>query len=162
MTSLNGPFVQAAVFCDDVMQEAGGRITALRLLTDVKISAVGPSMPDAMPALKIPLTLLIVLNAGGRAGNYELRVNVLAPDGNTREGPSGEVELIHETFTMNVITKLEMQFHQPGQYWFEIVLEGRAVLRLPLNVTYEFQSDSKTENSLPPAADASPKSPLTH
>ncbi len=159
-TDALGPFVQVAVFCDDVMQESNGRLTVLRLVTEVNVEAAGDDPPEVMPTVPVSLTMLLVVNGGGKPGVYEASVDVIAPNGRTRtaQGQS-EIDLKHEYFTANVIIKTTIPIDLPGVYWFVVRLAGRETVRLPLNVTYTSTRNLRTEPDETEARSAGPKPP---
>lgn len=154
-TALQPPYLMAALICDDVLEEKDRRLTILRLVTDVTIQVESTTPLPKMPTLRIPLTVVTSFNAGGKPGAYEVRLKVINPAGEDRLGPPSTMELAHDHFSMNLITKLQLDVKAVGVYWIGVLLDGREVTRIPLDVHYA----SKQTAQLKAAAGAEQNSP---
>lgn len=142
------PYLTAALLCDDILEEKNGRLSIIRVVTEVTVFAVQENAPEAMPVTKIPVVGLFSFNAGGKPGLYQLHLTVIEPGGTERQ-PSKPlpVELRHDYFTMNVVVRGDVEIKTPGVYWIRVVLDDREVTRLPLNIRYESQRKSRESAS---------------
>ena len=130
------PYLLAALICDDTLEEKDGRLSVLRLTSEVKVEVEGLKPPAKMPPIPIRVTVLMSFNAGGKPGSYEVQLNVIDPGGTERPGPIIPMDLPHDHFTMNLIARIQLQAKEVGLYWVAVLLNGREVTRTPLTVQY--------------------------
>jgi hypothetical protein len=132
----NGPYLQAAFFCERLLEESDGVLSAIRIVDTIDIQDGGLSEQTEPPLVN--LILFIAFKGGGASGSYDLTV--------TMEGPSQNPTTAEERYTqtlvfygtedrgVTVIMPVAMTVGEEGVYWFTIYLSGRLVTRLPLRV----------------------------
>jgi hypothetical protein len=148
---LSGPYLNAALLCDEVLEEKSGRLSLIRLITEVTVNLAADDPPTEMPAIDIPLTGLLAFNAGEQPGTYAVALVMQDPDGGKRRGPDLALELKHDHHTMNLIVKATLGANVPGVYWVLVLLNEREVTRLPLLVRYAPKTTEKKTPSSPSA-----------
>ncbi len=130
----DGPFIQTALICERVIQEQDGAITAVRIIDRVYFVADSSGQP-LNPSHVV--WFLITLKSGGARGRYKVEI--------IREKPSGEREPILESPVLlegedrgpNVIVQAGFQPDQEGLYWFDVMLEGKRITRMPLRAVFQ-------------------------
>jgi hypothetical protein len=144
-----GPFVGIAVFCEKVIQEAGGTYSLIRVTDTLNQAAVGPDVPRDMPPFIAALTLVIMLKAGQATGSADLTIRPEAPGGfklpaleqrvsMQQGGPWGPVLFI----------PMQLPISVTGVYWFDVLLgdpttnAAELLTRVPLEVLYSRGSAS--------------------
>lgn len=144
---MTGPYVAAALFCERVLQEGDGVLSAIRIIDQQILHALGTELPADMPPAIMSATLLITLKAGQTRGRYAVRVAPEAPSGEQLpavdfavnfHGGDGEQGI-------NLVVPLQMQVAQEGLYWFDVLwLDSRSeatepalLTRVPLRVVYQ-------------------------
>ena len=132
-----GPFLSAAFFCDRVLQEADGTLSAIRIVDRVFQVAAGIAPPEGMPPTTVNLTLLIALKSGAARGRHDLKIQA--------ENPSGIRSPLAQTFSVllegedrgaNAIINLVFTAPEEGLYWFDVLLDGERLTRVPLRLVY--------------------------
>lgn len=132
----NGPYLQAAFFCERLLEESDGVLSAIRIVDLVTVQGGGPSA-QAEPPL-VNLTLFIVFKGGGASGSYDLTVTMEGPSRNPTVPPQRHTQTVvfygTEDRGVTVIMPVAMTVDEEGVYWFGIYLGERLVTRLPLRV----------------------------
>jgi hypothetical protein len=138
-----GPFLAAAVFCDNILEEKpsegkqSGVVSAIRIFDTITVR-VPPDMPPTLsPGVRI--SALIVFRAGDSSGKHSLHVIMNTPDG--KRMPAGNKTEVRFRgkghFGANVKVTIGFEVRVQGVYWFDVILDGSVVTRMPLNVMIE-------------------------
>jgi len=134
-----GPFVAAAVFCQTIVEDSDGVVSALRVVDELR--GIFPAhAPDDFPSKEHPaevaLFVLIIIRRGDApAGKHRLELVSESPKGETQEVFSQEVEMPpYPNGAVNVKARLAMKFQGQGVYWFDVVLGGKVLTRMALNI----------------------------
>lgn len=147
-----GPFVNVAAFCERVLQEKDGVLSAVRIIDQINVQAEGPEAPDALPPGQvIQVTLLLVLKAGEARGNQTVQVILEQPDGSRREGPELSVNFAPgPAGGANLIVPMAIEVESAGLYWADVEVNTRLIARTPLQVNYGFTRGPGTRPSPSP------------
>lgn len=129
-----GPYVHVACFCERVLQEADGVLSAIRIVDRFFIQMDSNSGAGPAPLPPIPATLLIMLKSGSARGTIELRIESEAPDGLRQSMLTVPVLFEGEDRGHNLVLPLELQPRHAGLHWFDLLLEDRLLTRVPLRV----------------------------
>lgn len=135
MSNGSGPYLGAAFFCQQVLNE-DGVLSAIRIVDRVIQHASGPEPPEAMPPLAIPIIALIILKSGEARGS--MRVQLRPEDPSGLQLPAAE-QMVHfegEERGYNVVMNVNFVAEMPGLYWFDVLLDGNRITRIPLRVMY--------------------------
>lgn len=131
-----GPYVQAAFFCNSLLREQDGTFSAIRIIDRITQTIVGPAAPDDLPPFPYELTIFVMLKAGDALGRKNFTLFMTGPDGVRHEVGSGSVHFQGGLSGVNIPINMKMMFQQEGPYWFDFVLEGQVLTRMPLDVQY--------------------------
>lgn len=140
----DGPYLMAALICEKVLQEPDGITTLVRVVDRVQVAATstlpGVALPENMPPIAVnTLTLFIGFKSGAARGTHKVGVRLEKPDG--LKILTQEVDMLFEGEDRGVNLKmpLNLVLDMPGLYWFEVLLDGEFVTRVPLRIVYQRQ-----------------------
>jgi hypothetical protein len=132
-----GPYLQVAVLCEKVLQEATGTLSAIRIVDRVTATAQSQGAPETMPPVNISLTALIVFRSGDAKGTYAVTLQPVFPSGLKPQYISAPILLEGEDRGAHLIFDLNFQAREEGLYWFDVSIKGELVTRIPLRVLYQ-------------------------
>jgi hypothetical protein len=140
---ITGPYLTTAVLCQSVLQEATGHLSLIRLTDSLGVMG---QLPEMQP---IPVTLHAVVSfrAGFARGKQEIRINGITP---SRQGFVTASQFVYfegEDRGVNAVFVLNLILSEEGVYWFDVLLEGVTVTRMPLRILYQ-----RLAQQVPPAA----------
>ncbi len=126
MAERTRPHLNFTLFCDDVRQEMGGKISLMGIFENI----YARSFPAVHPRM-------VTINewTDGK-GEFDATLRILSPDRKT---------VIRETVTRltlanagykhrDISIHINIEFREPGTYWMENYLDGVMVNSVPLNV----------------------------
>lgn len=131
-----GPYLQAALICERVLQEANGVLSLIRVVDRVTRSVAGPAAPEVMEPFTYPLTIVIMLKSGPARGSYQVRIDIEPPSGMRRPGPSMPALLEGEDRGVNVVVNMNLQFTEQGLHWFDVYFDNTLISRMPFRIVY--------------------------
>lgn len=135
----HGPYLAAAFFCEKVLQESDGVISAIRIVDRIIQAAIGSGTPETMPPTPVNLTLVVTLKSGDARGRQHVAVTVEAPSGIRTPLTAGSVLLEGDDRGANFIVQMAWVAQQEGLYWFDVAADGLILTRVPLRVLYQRQ-----------------------
>ncbi|HEX2049612.1 MAG TPA: hypothetical protein VHJ34_03145 [Actinomycetota bacterium] len=129
---LGGPFVQAAVFCEKVVEQADDNVT----LVGVTDSATAfESHGESGSQYHIDITAFLYLIAGEVAGKQVLILRPRTPSGASLTEARLPVTFEAGASGVQIQIQAEIPTDEEGTYWFDLFLgEKRLLTRLPLRV----------------------------
>lgn len=133
-----GPYLTAAFFCERVIEDKEGVLTAVRIVDRIVQTAVGAGTPDEMPPAAVSLSLLVSLKSGRAKGRHDMQIMVESPAGlRSPVAPANSIFLEGEDRGANLVLNLTFTAHQEGLYWFDVLLDGALLTRVPLRLLYQ-------------------------
>jgi hypothetical protein len=134
-----GPYVNVAVFCERVLQEKDDVITLVRIVDQITVSVTGTDAPDELPpGAAVSTNLVISLRAGQATGKQRVQITFEHPDGSRHPGPELPVHFTQgSSGGANLILNMNVALSTTGIYWADILVNGRLVTRLPLEIRYQ-------------------------
>lgn len=138
-----GPYVQAAFFCERLLQEADGVLSAIRIVDHVTVQVdERQTVPTSVP---VDLTFLVLFKTGRARGPRVLLVEMEPPDGHS---PVGMPQEYMQTIVFEgpedrgdiIIMPIAMKAAEAGTYWFDVYLDARFMTRVPLRVEIQGQT----------------------
>jgi hypothetical protein len=135
--SIGGPFLQAATFCEKVLQEKDGVVSAIRLVDRFTLSSSAEGAPDLMPAINVGISILIAFKSGDAKGKWELKVRPVAPSGQELPGFVGPVHFEGDERGAVVVIQYGLAAKEEGIYWFDVMLNEKLITKMPLRIIYE-------------------------
>ena len=137
MSNQTGPHLKAAVFCGDVIEGKDGVLSLIRVIDRLVITAGGAQIPAEMPPVPQVLKLVVMLVSGRAKGTHDLELRIEKPDGTSLSGWQNTVFFEGEDRGANLIAEIPMKFENEGLYWFDLLLDGTLLTRLPFRVIYQ-------------------------
>jgi hypothetical protein len=133
----NGPFLNAALLCEKVLQEKDETVSIIRTIDRITLTTQAMGSPETLPPVPIALYAFISLKSGSARGKHVLKWITEAPSGIRSSEQLLPVLFEGEDRGVNIILALNMIVDQEGIYWFDLLLEDRLLTRLPLRVLYQ-------------------------
>jgi hypothetical protein len=138
MPITGGPYLTAAFFCDKVLHEPDGVLSAIRIVDRWTVN--GPQV--AMPPTILQTNLVILMKSGSYRGNAQITVSPITPS-NNRLPPVGFPVLFEGEDERGAGIVLPMAFpaQESGLYWFEVslalqALQPQVITAIPMRVAY--------------------------
>ena len=132
----DGPYVQAACFCDMVLQEQTGVLSLIRIIDVFEYTASGPNPPEDMPPTPYRFKLVLMLKSGNARGRYNLRVVPQLPNGVTKDSFIASTHFEGEEKGQNVILDMAFVFEVEGLYWFNVYIDNDKLTAIPFRAKY--------------------------
>lgn len=126
------PYLSAAVFCEKVLQERDGVMSAIRIVDRFQFSGTEKEMaPKTLNA-----TLLLIFKSGFFRGKLSIKLSPKSPSG--KQLPELEFPALFEGDDRGVGIVAAMGFvaQEEGLYWFDVLLQEQLITRIPLRVLY--------------------------
>jgi hypothetical protein len=139
--NIGGPFLQVAAFCEKVLNEQDGVISAIRIVDRMTFTLSGKEAPEKMPPMNLSITLLVRFKSGDAPGKYELNVKPVSPSGKQLPTFTFPFVLGGGELSANMILGYNVKVEETGIYWFEILLGKQSYTKVSLNVIYERQQE---------------------
>ena len=132
-----GPYLSAAFFCEKVLVEQDGVKSAIRIVDRVTHTVAGPAPPAEMEPFNYNIFLFLRFKSGRARGTKRLEIHPIKPSGESLP-PSRRTILFEGEDDRGVdsIGRIMLQIDQVGIYWFDIILDGFSITRVPFRVIY--------------------------
>lgn len=133
-----GPFLQAALFCERILDEKDEVKSIIRIIDRMRVQASGPEAPDRMQPFQRELVTFLNFKSGDARGPVPIRVTLTRPSGLTDGSPvwHGTVHFEGGTRGHSLTLRLRINFQEAGPYWFNVYVEERLATRMPFEVIY--------------------------
>jgi hypothetical protein len=133
----SGPHIGAAFFCERILTETDGPVSAIRIIDRLIHQAIGIGTPEEMPPVPVTATLFVMLKSGAARGGTEFKIEVERPDGlRSAFGPTLTIHLEGDDRGNNLVFPVQVAFTQQGLYWFDVIVGGVRLTRVPLRIVY--------------------------
>lgn len=142
---LQGPFVQLAVICEQVIEGNDKCLSIIRVMDVWTSVAIGPDAPASPPPFDLYARFVLGLKAGAARGRFTYQLVLCMPSGRrlalnsfdaTFHGGPGE--------GVNLISELRLPITEEGLHWLDVLQEvpdiegsSRLLSRAPLQVVYQ-------------------------
>lgn len=136
MTLEQGPFIQAAALCEQVIEDKAGVLSLIRIIDTITHTEARPDAPIDMPPITYPMKMVIMLKSGRAHGRYELKIVPELPSGETKSTLTQSIQLEGEERGTNNIINMLFTFTMEGLYWFNIYLDDSLLTRIPMRIKY--------------------------
>ena len=137
MTFEQGPYIQVAGLCEQVIEDKTGVLSLIRLVDTITNRAAGPDAPAEMPSLTYPMKMVVMLKSGRAKGRHELKIIPEMPSGELKSPLLRSIQMEGEERGFNNIINMAFTFTMEGLYWFNVYLDDSLLTRIPLKVKYE-------------------------
>ena len=135
--SPNGPYLNAALICEKVLQEKDEAISIIRVVDRVTVTSAASSLPGNMQSISLNLNAFLSFRSGAAKGKNTIKWVMEEPSG--VRGPEQLLPALFEGEDRgtNFILSLPLTVNQEGVYWFDIFLEDQLLTRVPLRILYQ-------------------------
>jgi len=125
--------VQIAAICHTALIENTGQMSVIRVTDRIAVAGTTPEMQPQ----PLQLTVAILLKSGEMRGQYNVRIRCTSPQGQETLGQ--EIMFLFEGGDrgVQVVLPMAMVATEPGTYWFDVLVEGELLTRMPLTVLYQ-------------------------
>lgn len=135
---LGGPYLAAAVFCDQVLNETDKSVSAIRITDGVQVR-LGADAPAEVPSeghrVQIAHTILLIFRSGDAGGMHQLRLTLTDPSGKSGKLIEREVELsTPHNGGANMKFNMKLGVYLSGIYYIDVRLDGKFITRMPFQV----------------------------
>jgi hypothetical protein len=143
--SRKGPFVQAAVICEKVIEERDGTLTLVRIIDRYMTLATGPAAPTTMEPVTVQVAYVLSLRAGAARGRHTVTIELEKPSGQTERLLNRDVNFSAAHMVANLIVNAQLNCEHEGIYWISSLLGSPTddapglLSRTSLEVRYERQ-----------------------
>jgi len=131
-----GPYVQMAGICDQVIEDKTGVLSLIRIIDTITHTVEGPNAPPEMPPVTYPMKMVIMLKSGRARGRHELKIIPELPSGETKRPHIRSIQMEGEEKGFNNIINMLFTFTMEGLYWFDVYLDDSLLTRIPLRIKY--------------------------
>lgn len=132
-----GPYLEAALLCEKILQEAGDIKSLIRIIDRVTRQVPVTDPAAEMQPFDWSMILFIRFKSGEARGPMTLGVKIINPLG---ESPVPVKQTIlfegEEDRGVDICIDLRMTFQKSGLYWFVVSLNDQEVTRIPFKVIY--------------------------
>jgi hypothetical protein len=132
-----GPYLKAAVFCENVIEGKDGVLSLIRVIDRTTLTAAGPQTPAQMPPVQRELKLALMFISGRARGTQSVELKVERPNGDIREEWSGTIFFEGEDRGANLVIQMGFKFEMEGLYWFHVLLDNDLITKLPFRLIYQ-------------------------
>ncbi len=136
MNMEQGPYIQAATLCDQVIEEKSGVLSLIRIIDTIMHTEARPDAPAEMPPVTYPLKLVLMLKSGRARGRHEIKVFPEMPSGEVKEPFVQSVQMEGEERGANSVINMMFTGTMEGLYWFNVHFDDTLLTRIPLRVKY--------------------------
>jgi hypothetical protein len=131
-----GPYLNVATFCEQVIEDKSGVLSLIRIVDRMNVSAYGPGSPNEMPPANLNWFLVLSLKSGEARGSHTLKIIPELPSGLSKEPVTLSVHFEGGTRGQNVVSRINLKLEMPGIYWFKLYLENQFLTKVPVEVIY--------------------------
>lgn len=126
-----------AAICQQANQDQYGSLSLTNLVEQLIAGSSDPNAPEEMPPFRFDADLVIIFASGDATGERTVTVIAEAPDGERLPPVDQTIFLRGEDYRSTIVSSLSLDITQVGVYWFDVLLDGSLVTRIPIRVGYE-------------------------
>ena len=129
-----GPYLCAALFCEKILKEADGVLSAVRIVDRWIVRGNAPEMEK----VNLRFNVLISFKAGDYRGRVEISLQATTPLG--KQLPKFTLPVNFEGDNdrgVGIGLPTQFEANEEGVYWFDVRLAEQLITRMPLRVSYQ-------------------------
>jgi hypothetical protein len=136
-------FVNVAVICRGLDQGGPEGPTIRGVITGATIGV--SERARKVDRFEVESEVFLVIHVhGGQPGQFaRVRVDTEGTDGLRRDGTPVQGQFTGAEGSLRMPATLRVAFWGEQRYWFNVVIDGRLITRVPFDVRYEFLPDSE-------------------
>ena len=152
MTQIDGPYLNFAVVCEKVLQEADGVLSFIRVVDHLTVTMTVPAGADVPPEVMPPeppvaVTFVLGLKSASDIDSVPVKVRIETPSGLTLPEFETSQPVGAEDRGINIVLPIQFPAQDEGVYWFAVEVSGTVVTRVPLRISKRVVSQA-----MPPQA----------
>lgn len=132
-----GPYIQMAAFCEQILEDKTGVTSVIRIIDTVTQTATGAEPPGEMPRFSYSMKLVLMLKSGRALGRHDITIIPQLPSAETHEPFVRSIHLEGEERGINLILNMTYTFEQEGVHWFQVYFDDDLLTKIPFRVKYE-------------------------
>ncbi len=132
----DGPYIQMACICEQVIEDKTGCISVIRVIDTVTHTVAQPDAPEVMPPFMHNSKLVLMFKAGMARGRSTLKIVPELPSGETGDPVILTTYFEGDERGQNIFINLNYTFTLEGLYWFRILLDDVKITAIPFRVKY--------------------------
>lgn len=136
MSFEQGPYIQVAAICDQVIEDKTGALSLIRIIDTLTHTEARPDAPAEMPAVPYRLKLVLMLKSGRAKGRHEIKIVPELPSAETKPPLVLPVHLEGEERGQNILGDMSFTFTTEGVYWFKVYFDDALLTCIPFRVKY--------------------------
>jgi hypothetical protein len=134
---VGGPYLQAAVFCENVIEGKDGVLSLIRIIDRTIVRTAGTEAPEKMPPTTINARLVLMFKSGFAKGSFPVKIRPQGPDGRRLPDVTVQIHLEGDDRGTNVVLQIGMLVEEEGLYWFDVFLQDKLMTRMPFRLVYQ-------------------------
>lgn len=135
-----GPFLAAALICEKVLQEKDNVFSVVRIIDRLTHTIQAPAMPADLPKISFQFVVFLSFKAGSARGRHQIEVVSEAPSGQRKPLFNTSALFEGEDRGHNLVVRTGMEFDAEGLYWFDVLVDGSLMSRMPFRIVYQLLS----------------------
>jgi hypothetical protein len=129
------PFLAAAIFCEKILEEKDGTISAIRIANRIQFTPKGPGISLETHPADINIMALISFRVNAMKGKHDFKFNsnssiLVEPLNLNAETLIDAVE----GGVQNIMLDLSFSVKREGVIWFDVLLDEELITRMPLRI----------------------------
>ncbi len=152
MAFTEGPYVQVACFCEQVIEDKTGVLSLIRIIDTVIHTQAGVTPPSEMPTFPYKSKLVLMFKSGRAQGRHELKLVPELPSGETESPATFTIHFEGEEKGQNIVIDFVFAFRFEGLYWFKVLIDEEQITALPVRVKYNRVVIPNLQPPVPPAS----------
>lgn len=134
------PHLAVAVFCEEILEEKNGLSSIIRMLDVISVKPPPTQAPEVggkaqKPA--VPALIFLAFKSGDAKGEYDVHIEMVLPDGKRERLAGSSLNFPGGGFGMNIKAKVIAPIAEEGLVWYDVLVDGVLVTRMPLEVRHE-------------------------
>lgn len=131
-----GPYIQAAAFCENVIEDKTGALSLIRLIDTLTHTESGSEPPSEMPPVPWHMKLVLMLKAGRARGRHEIKIVPELPSGETKTPLIFSVHMEADERGQNLLADIAFTFIMEGLHWFNVYFDDALFTKIPFRAKY--------------------------
>ena len=136
---IGGPYLAAAVFCDNVVRGEDGAMSAIRIVDRLNVAVPAdapPDVPSESHRIAVTIWTLIMFKTGDGKGKHTVSLVVQSPSGKRTKGPKHELNFSAEPQGgANLRIQVGLGIKEGGLFFIDVFLDGKRATRMPLLIS---------------------------
>lgn len=134
-----GPYLAAAFFCEKMLKEADGVSTFVRMVDILTVPKPDdlPVGPDGQPPLAgTMITAVVSFKSGNATGEKPAKLVANFPSGRQMDIVAATPVFLGGEKGASLYVHMPVPVTEEGLYWYDVILDGETVTRMPLRIIY--------------------------